>query len=65
MPDEKHPVVIVTRPDTHAGMSCTWWLKGFDVDAEFDSAEVGDRITLEYGEMTQAEFDALGEFDGW
>jgi hypothetical protein len=51
-PAEKRPVVIVTRPDTHDGMSCTCWLKDFDIDAEFDSAEVGERITLEYGEMS-------------
>lgn len=34
-------------------------------DAEFDGSEDGDRITIELASMTQAEIDALPEFEGW
>lgn len=34
-------------------------------DAEFDGAEVGDKITIELIEMTDAEFEELGDFEGW
>lgn len=37
----------------------------FDLTAEIDDAAVGDKITLEYIEMTDAEFEAIGELEGW
>lgn len=64
MPD-KIPCVETRRPDTHPGMCCTWKLKDFDISAEFDGAEVGEKIELTYVELTQEEFDDLGDFDGW
>ena len=57
--------VEVRRPDTHGGMACTWKMKDFDIQAEMDGCEVGEEIVLRYAELTDAEFTALGDFDGW
>jgi len=35
------------------------------IEAEFDSAEPGDRIVLELVEMSEDEFEHLDEFEGW
>lgn len=64
-PTNKIPCIELRRPDTHPGMCCTWKMTDFDIHAEFDGAEVGDTAELTYVELTQEEFDALGDFDGW
>ncbi len=61
----KIPCVKVTRPETHAGLWCVYRLASFSAADEFDGAEVGEMITMELCEMTQAELDALPEFTGW
>jgi flagellar basal body L-ring protein FlgH len=46
--------------------------QGYTVDAaagevlleELRCAEVGDRITIDVGEMSQAEYDAMPEYEG-
>lgn len=63
--DGKLCCVEVRRPDTHGGMACTWKIKDFDIQAEMDGCEVGEEIVLRYVELTDAEFTALGDFDGW
>ena len=63
--DGKLCCVEVRRPDTHGGMCCTWKVKDFDIQAEMDGCEVGEEIVLRYAELTDAEFTALGDFDGW
>lgn len=63
--DGKLCCVEVRRPDTHGGMACTWKMKDFDIQAEMDGCEVGEEIVLRYVELTDAEFTALGDFDGW
>ena len=63
--DGKLCCVEVTRPDTHPGTFCVWKFNDFDLAAEMDGSEVGDRITLKYVELTDEEFDDLGDFDGW
>lgn len=35
------------------------------IDGEFNGAEPGDKIILELIEMTDAEYEALPEFQGW
>jgi len=35
------------------------------IDGEFSDAELGEKITLELIEMTEEEYDALPEFQGW
>lgn len=57
--------VKVTRPDTHGGQYCVFPLAGFSAADEFDGAEIGESITLTLCAMTEAEFDALPEFNGW
>lgn len=63
--DGKLCCVEVTRSDTHPGTSCVCKFNDFDLAAEMDDSEVGDRITLKYVELTDEEFDDLGDFDGW
>lgn len=63
--DGKLCCVEVRRPDTHGGLCCTWKMKDFDIQAEMDGPEVGEEIVLRYVELTDAEFTALGDFDGW
>jgi hypothetical protein len=62
---EKVKCVKVRRPDSHGNMWCICQMKGYAIADEFDGAEVGERIELEYCEMTQEELDALPEFEGW
>jgi hypothetical protein len=54
----------VTRAD-YPGTSCTYRDAQTAIDAEFDGAEVGDKVTIEMIEMTEDEFDNLPEFEGW
>ena len=63
--DGKLACVEVSRPDTHPGTFCMWKFKDFDLDAEMTDSEPGDYITLTYRELTEDEFKALGDFDGW
>jgi hypothetical protein len=34
-------------------------------DAEFDGSDIGDRIIIELGQMTEHEIEKLPDFDGW
>ncbi len=67
--EKKIPCVKETRPDMDDGRnSCMWRLdKPYTLLLEdlFDGAEVGEKVVLEYCEMTEAELDALPEFEGW
>ena len=65
-PEGKVPYIKVTRPATHGDKYGCWSpLKGFSVEAEFDGAEVGERIVLELCELTRDEILAMPEFEGW
>lgn len=65
-PDKKYPWVKVTRPDSHGEkFYCAYPLAGFSASDEFDGAEIGERVTLKLCEFTQAEIDAMPEFEGW
>ena len=64
-PSQKIQCVKVTRPDSHGDDWCLYRLAGFSAADEFDGAELGERVTLELCEMTEAELDALPEFGGW
>lgn len=35
------------------------------IEADFDCAELGTKLTLELVEMTEEQFENLPEFDGW
>jgi hypothetical protein len=63
--DGKLCCVEVRPPDSHPGMCCTWKMSDFDISAEMDGCEVGEEIQLRYVELTDEEFTALGDFDGW
>jgi hypothetical protein len=64
--DAKIPYVKVTRPDSHGEKYGCWYpLKAFRAADEFDRAEMGERLVLELCEFTQAEIDAMPEFEGW
>jgi len=63
--DGKLCCVEVRRPATHPGTCCTWKFNDFDLRAEMDGSDVGDEINLRYVELTEDEFEALGDFDGW
>lgn len=57
-------VYKVTRPDLGTKQSCAY--RNFaEIASEFDGAETGDRITVELDEMSEQEFEALGDFAGW
>jgi hypothetical protein len=63
MPDEKVYCYKVTRAD-YPGNSCTF--RDWDaINAEFDGAEVGDKITIELLQMTETELENLPDFEGW
>lgn len=57
--------VKVTRPDTHGNLWCLYEAAKFNAADEFDGAEVGEQIVLEYCEMTREELNAIPEFTGW
>jgi hypothetical protein len=58
--------VKVTRPDGHGEKYGCWMpLAAFSAADEFDGAEIGERITLELCEFTQAEIETMPEFEGW
>ncbi len=67
--EKKIPCVKETRSD--ASGYCMWRVdpganvSAFDIHAVFDGCEVGETVTLEYCEMTEAELEALPEFEGW
>jgi len=71
--DETYACVEVTRPDTHAGLTCIYLLEPceganaslFDASAEFDGAEVGESIVLTLARYTASELRGLEDFDGW
>lgn len=60
------PCVKVTWPDMDDGRSSVVYpIKAFSAEDEFGGAEIGEKIGLEYCEMTQEDLDALPEFKGW
>jgi hypothetical protein len=63
---DKKLMYKVTHPDKE-GRSDFCVFKDWDHlrDEEFDGAEIGDKITVELVEMTDEEFNDLGEFEGW
>ena len=63
--DGKTVCIKVTRPETHGSDSCTYRFSNFDLEAEFDGAEMGESITLTIIAMTEQEIDDLPEFEGW
>jgi hypothetical protein len=54
----------VTRAD-YPGNSCAYGDLATIQDAEFDGAEIGDKITIELIEITEDERENLPEFEGW
>ena len=62
--DKKVKMFKVTRAD-YPGKSCTYDDFATVQDAEFDGAEIGDKITIELIEMTEDQRDNLPEFEGW
>lgn len=64
---KKIPCVKETRPDVDDGRThCVWRIdEAFNINDLFDGAEVGDKVVLEYCQMTEAELEALPEFEGW
>jgi len=63
--DKKVRMFKVTRPDLGTNQSCTYGDLATIQDAEFDGAEIGDKITIELVEMTEDERENLPEFEGW
>lgn len=63
--DGKLVCIQVTRPDTHAGMFCVWKASEFSAVDEFDGAEEDEQVVLTLKFMTDEEFVALGDFEGW
>ena len=55
----------MTRQDSTPGSTCVWKINDFDLSAETEGMEIGEKIVLEYAELTDEEFDALGDFNGW
>ncbi len=56
-----------SHPDVDDGRtSCIWRMdvKG-NLETILDGAEPGDRIILDVVEMTEADLEALPEFEGW
>lgn len=54
----------MTRPDVRLDHWCIVGLN-HSLQDEFEGAEVGDSICIEVVEMTDEEFKALPEFEGW
>jgi hypothetical protein len=66
MDTSKIPCVKLTRPDLDNGRtSCILEMHQFSASDEFAGAEIGEKLQLEYIEMTREEIDALPEFGGW
>lgn len=57
--------VKIRRQESHG--ENFWCICGINhsLADEFDGAEVGERVEIEYCEMSKAEFDALPDFPGW
>ncbi len=63
---KRNPYLKVTRPDTHGDQSCTYkWPGECLIENELDDAEIGESIRIELVDMTDEEFEALGDFEGW
>lgn len=67
VPAKMIPCIKETRPDVDGGRSfCIWRIdQAFNIADLFDGAEVGDKVVLEYCEMTEDLLEALPEFEGW
>jgi hypothetical protein len=61
--DKKKVYYKLSRPDLY-GDYCVF--PNFDsIYFELDNAEVGEKFEIEIVEMTEQEFEDLGEFEGW
>jgi hypothetical protein len=61
----KIPCVKLTRPDLDDGRtSCIFEMRQFSAAEEFAGAEIGEKLLLEYTEMTREEIDALPRIRG-
>lgn len=63
--DSKIECVKVRRPATHGDMWCVMPVSMFSLVDEFDGAELGERIELEYIQLCESELAAIPEFEGW
>ena len=63
--DRKLPYIKITRPESGSMYGCWMPLAAFSAADEFAGAEPGEQILLEFGLMTEAEYEALPEFEGW
>lgn len=63
--DKKVRMFKVTRPSLGTGQWCVFGDLASVQDAEFDGAEIGDKIVVQPIEMTEDERDNLPEFEGW
>jgi hypothetical protein len=63
--EKKVRVFKVFRPDTGNTNHCVYRDWETLRDVEFDGAEIGDRIIIELGEMTQDQLSKLPDFEGW
>jgi hypothetical protein len=52
--------VIAVRPK-----GATAWCYGNDLSELYDYMEIGEIVEVKLVEMTQAEIDAMPEFEGW
>ena len=65
--DERMKYIKITRPDINGKLSyCVEPYKiGKFIQDEFEDAEIGERIILEFIEMDEDEYIELPEFEGW
>lgn len=64
MADQKQKYAKVSRP----GLG--WYIANLgdaiqELETSFEADEEGDQVTFEVVKMTEAEFKALPEFEGW
>lgn len=65
MMEGKKRMFRVERPDVANGRFCVFRDSATLADAELENGEIGETIIVKIVEMTDAEFEALGEFEGW
>ena len=57
--------VKVSRPKTHGNEGYITSLSMFNAEDEFDGADPSDEITLTFCRLSDAEYAALPDFEGW
>jgi hypothetical protein len=55
----------IRRPESHGSLWCLVRLAGYSLSDEFDGAEVGETLEIEYCELTEKELSELPDFPGW